>query len=821
MVLSSRFLHRVWFAVLLTCSLAEPLSTFAQSDSKPPAAPATDSLGDPLPQGAQLRLGTLRFCAPSSVHGLAISADQTSVVSFCKVLIVWNTKTGQERWRAKQEDFGFESVGTGYGIRSLAFSEDSSHFYTPGAGNQFHIWETNTGVRKTIKLTSIKPFPGLDQNFHSIDVSRDGTRVALGNPAGMHVCDLQGRQIFLVGNNPKPAADMHSDDRLTFTGESSLGQFSPDGETLAVVNSDQATEIQLFQADDGRALRTIELKERLVRLDFSPDGTQIAATERDSAIRLYDVKTGTRLWSHTVKLANPFENYTSAVAFRPDGKQIAAGATDRTIYLLDATTGAETGKLKGHRWYPWTLAYTSDSQTLYSSGWDSAIRSWDLKTQLQRPLPFGIRATSVVTASPDGRWIAYADDLQQVRIIDSTDGKEQADIKVLGMEYSRLAYSPDGRWLAAGGNREDLIQVIVWDAETLKQRHSWFWPRGKDPHSTIEEFSFNPQGDQLAAVVFRQDAAFVWDLTSGKQLIRLDHPLVYGLSFSPDSQTLATAGWDSHIRFWNTDSWAERLAFHVPDHADKGRGDLRMYTIQYSPDGSLLATAHLDGTVRIWQADTMQLRGSFELRGRFLFGAIRFSPDGLWLATGSASGEVEIWDPLTCKRVRAAGKHQSYLYTVCFGKDCRSVIGGSSDNLCYQWGLKPTDTTPPADYDKLWDDLASENANEAHRAMWILTDTPDQALPLLAQHLEKVQSVVDPTRLVRDLPQEEQERRKRMTTLLAQKDPQIELTIVIRRAVAVLSGIGSPEARQLLNDLASRNSDSELSRIARRGLNRR
>jgi WD40 repeat protein len=87
---------------------------------------ATDSLDNPLPSGARLRLGTSRFRPPSPVVDLALSPDETTIVTVGKELVAWDAATGKERWRADPWADGLRIPGASYGLRAVAFSADSS-----------------------------------------------------------------------------------------------------------------------------------------------------------------------------------------------------------------------------------------------------------------------------------------------------------------------------------------------------------------------------------------------------------------------------------------------------------------------------------------------------------------------------------------------------------------------------------------------------------------------------------------------------------------------------------------------------------------------
>ena len=356
-----------------------------------------------------------------------------------------------------------------------------------------------------------------------------------------------------------------------------------------------------------------------------------------------------------------------------------------------------------------------------------------------------MRATGVVAASPDGRTLAYEIDSGVIRLHDARSGKEGRSFALPGTEYSQLAFSPEGTRLAGGGTCGKQVRVALWEIASGKLMHQWDWPTGPDPHSTVESLCFAPDGKHLAAAVFRQSAAYVWDLEAGQQTSQLAHPQIYGVSFRPDGRNLVTVGWDSTIRFWEMNSGELVREVKVVD--EQQGGDLRMYAVCCAAEGELIATAHLDGWVRIWNAEPMRLRTRFQVAGRFIHGAMAFSPDGLWLATGAMDGSVSVWDPLGSKIVRNVGRHQSYVYTLGFGRDSRSLVSGGSDGLCYSWDLRPRGARADRDLARLWQDLVGEDGPTGYEAMFGLFEIPDQAVPILAGNLRAVKTLVDLDRI--------------------------------------------------------------------------
>src|SRR5262249_40309239 len=156
--------------------------------------------------------------------------------------------------------------------------------------------------------------------------------------------------------------------------------------------------------------------------------------------------------------------------------------------------------------------FSADGKRLYSSGWDRAIRCWDLSARTQLPLPAGVHASGVVAISPDGRSLAYELDSGAIRLVDAERGAERLTFPLPAAEYSQLKFSPDGRRLAAGGTIGDQVHVAVWDTSGGGLLRRFDWPKGRDPHSTVESLGFTPDGNRMAAAVFRQSAAYLWDL---------------------------------------------------------------------------------------------------------------------------------------------------------------------------------------------------------------------------------------------------------------------------------------------------------------------
>jgi WD40 repeat protein len=226
-------------------------------------------------------------------------------------------------------------------------------------------------------------------------------------------------------------------------------------------------------------------------------------------------------------------------------------------------------------------------------------------------------------------------------------------IETQGVIYD-LDWSPDGTILASTGYGEvnlwdafhgsllDKIVVgegVVWDVEWNRDGERLaiagdtiacsIWDRASGILTpipvmlTVKSASWSPQDAQLAlGLIVERFEVLDMDHQSLVFSGRTIHG-VWGIDWSPDGRSIATAEYDGYIKVWDTLTGGLLKIYH------SGWMGTNAFNVAWSPDGGWLASSHRDGRVRIWALDSVEGTPYQALeRQRGWARGLSWSPDG-------------------------------------------------------------------------------------------------------------------------------------------------------------------------------------------------
>jgi len=156
--------------------------------------------------------------------------------------------------------------------------------------------------------------------------------------------------------------------------------FHPDGSLLATTGSDGA--VRLWDVATRAEVAVLRGHTDIVwRVAFSADGKLLASCSSDKTVRLWDTQ------SHEQLEVIPVGNIIYSVAFSPNGTRLAAGCRDNTVRLFDVARRQQVAELRGHTDYVHAVAWSPDGTRLASASGDHTVRIWDTVAAAVRARP--------------------------------------------------------------------------------------------------------------------------------------------------------------------------------------------------------------------------------------------------------------------------------------------------------------------------------------------------------------------------------------------------------------------------------------------------
>jgi len=189
--------------------------------------------------------------------------------------------------------------------------------------------------------------------------------------------------------------------------------------------------------------------------------------------------------------------------------------------------------------------------------------------------------------------------------------------------------------------------------------------------------AFSPDGETLASAG-SEHSIFVWVRETGEMKRQFTGHAgdVRSMAYLPHGNQLVSGSVDKTIRFWDPASGDEQKKIEVHRAAIQG--------VACARDGQTLASSSDDRTIKLLGADTGEEQHTLTGHTDGVAQAA-FSPDGRRLASASWDKTIRILDVATGKLLLTIDKQEDAVRSVAFSPDGRRLASGGDDNTIRLW----------------------------------------------------------------------------------------------------------------------------------------
>ncbi|KAJ3004989.1 UNVERIFIED_CONTAM: hypothetical protein HDU68_004823, partial [Siphonaria sp. JEL0065] len=343
--------------------------------------------------------------------------------------------------------------------------------------------------------------------------------------------------------------------------------------------------------DSGRALSqsSAAFNSATLPADSSPFASATTTTEKalsspvlagsgDKTAKVWgtrNVQCTKTLYGHT--------NWVFSVAISTDGETIVSGSEDNSVKLWETRTGKCTQTLTGHTYSVCSVVISKDGETIVSGSKDKTVKVWDIRTG---------ECTWTLTGHTDN--------------------------------VNSVAISRDGETIVSGS--EDKT-VKVWDNRTGK------CVRTLTGHTnTVESVALSADGETVVSGSYDKKVK-VWDNRTGEctQTLTGHTDNVNSVAISADGKTVVSGSWDKTVKLWGIRTLT--LTGHTS----------YVHSVAISTDGETLVSGSYDKTVKLWNIRTGECKKM--LTGHtFWVGSVAISTNSTTVVSGSGDMTIKVWE---------------------------------------------------------------------------------------------------------------------------------------------------------------------------------